>query len=108
MSMDKKSIKYLERMYDILNAVPFGEAFKSSNPGIGALQYQNDMRELKPAFLHCLQCIAMSMQDVFAEDPYYSPEILLTAMEEWVELRKQENWQCRVGKSLQSILNEKL
>ena len=84
------------RLYQIIDAVPFPASGTKSSTAQGMMLYWQDMISFVPALKAVLYGMACEGYDQKYEwqkgDDYDDPDILLDAIEDWIEMRKREGW----------------
>lgn len=92
--MNNKDKERLERLGEIMKAVPYSKSGTATQTGVGAIQFEQDMRAVRPWMIKVIQGMLWEGLEGFEEGwDYENPDLLLTALEEWVRMREAEGWQ---------------
>jgi hypothetical protein len=101
----------IDRLYELIDKVPFPASGTKTQSFIGNVAYVEDMRE----FLHTikqtlygimvLDAIEYYRRTDFDESEYTHPDTLLDALEMWIHQREREEWResrCTIRQCLVS------
>lgn len=91
--MNQKDKERLNRLYRIINAVPFSASGSKSQSVAGLAGYEQDMRAFLPAIKETIKGIAADGYEWEEGYDYQDPDLMLDALEAWIEKRKLEQWQ---------------
>jgi hypothetical protein len=94
--MTRKERERFSRLFGLIEAVPFphdGSGTKSASAQ-GMVDYQADMRDFRAGYHAAFYAVMLDGQES-AEmwGDYDHPDLLLDALEAWVEARKAEQWE---------------
>lgn len=93
--MNKVDRIRLVRFHALLIAVPFASIHGGSTGPVSGLRgFDQDMRAIRTGLSNVLQGMLLEKHpDMENGLDYDDPDILLTALEKWVEQRKSDGWQ---------------
>src|SRR5882672_8293151 len=94
--MNREDRKRIDRLYDLIAAVPFPASGSKSTTIAGLSSYAEDMRQFTPAIQNVLfgmMNLDCKNKELIEDEDYNNPDEMLTAIEKWIDLRKNQQWQ---------------
>ena len=94
--MTSKERERLSRLFVLIDAVPFphdGSGTKSASAQ-GMVDFQADMRDFRAAYHEAFYAVMLDGQpETYVWEDFDHPDLLIAALEAWVEARKHKNWE---------------
>lgn len=94
--MNQKDRARMAELYNIVRCVPFPASGSQSTTIAGIAGYVEDMRELDPWIARLITGISLDGHPELEKGvDYDDPDLIIAAIQEWIKIRKQEQWQTK-------------
>jgi hypothetical protein len=94
-TMKRAQRQRIDRLYNLIERVPFPASGTKTTAIAGLSGYAEDMRQFIPAIrevLFAMMAIDCGNPELIEDEDYKNPDEMLAAIEAWVALRASQQW----------------